>query len=198
MKKIIAILVMFLLVLTACSSSNTIYPTQTEQNNGKAAVQGRVQASGTDYEAELEKVKADTIAKNDKQKELSVPYTFKTGKPGEVVTFGTMFNSINRLDGNYFAKVTYIEARDTNSNPIEVDRKMVSQWIRESQTSDVAVPQSGSAYIPITFTIGNEVKSGVKTVSGAYTFEIQMYSRGKDNLEQKLDGIVKNVYLRVE
>jgi PBP1b-binding outer membrane lipoprotein LpoB len=197
MKKVL-ILIALLFVLAACSTK-TIYPTQTEQTaDGKAAVEGKVQYSGTAYETLLEQVKSDTITKNIKTEEVVVPLNFKIGKPGDTVVFGVNLNSVNQMLGTYFYRVSFIEARDKNSNPIETNREMVKNWLAESISSDTVLEMEKSLYFPVIFTIGKEIKSGIPTVSGQYTFEVQFYKRDSSGMEQKQDAMVKTIYLRVE
>ncbi|MBN2420909.1 hypothetical protein JXB27_01365 [Candidatus Woesearchaeota archaeon] len=198
MKKGMILLIAALVVLVACSSAKTIYPTQTEEStNGRAPVEARVQYSGTDYEKILQDTKTETEAKNDKTQELNVPMNFKKGNPGETVVFGFNLNSINQREGTYFYKVTFIKATDTTSNPIEVDKNIVTNWLAESVGSETVLEKGGSLYFPVIFTIGKEVKSGVPTVSGQYTFEVQIYKRD-GSFEDKIDNLVKTIYLRVE
>lgn len=198
MKKEIVFLVVSLLVLVACSGTQTISPTQTEESlDGRAPVDGKVQYSGTSYEKILEDTKTETLASNDKVAELSVPKNFKAGKPGETVVFGVNFNSVNMREGTYFYKITYISAIDKSSNPIEVDRNVVTNWLAESVSSNYELAKGGSVYMPIIFTIGKEIKSGVSTTPGQYTYELQMYKKD-GTFEDKIDNLVKTIYLKVE
>lgn len=189
-------LLFLVVVLTACAGTNTIYPTQKEIPTATQQM-GSSQSSGTNYESDLEKVKNDTMAANDIVQDLFVPMNFKTGVPGDVVTFGVVFNSVNSRQGTFSAKISFVGARDTNSNPIEVNKTLVEGWLRESQTADFVLADKGSYYIPVTFFIGNEIKPGIKTVSGNYQYEIQIYKKSQYT-EDAVVGLTKELYLRVE
>ena len=190
MKKMIVILMVLVLALTACSSSKTMSSVQGVQDTST----GKVQSSGTNYEENLIDVRTETVNKNDKGQELFVPIVHKEGKVGDTVTFGAIMNSINTRKGIYVAKVTFIGAKDKNSNPIETDKSRVFQWLNEAEI-EFNLEEGSYAYFPVTVIVGNEIKSGTNTLSGNYQYEVKVYER-KGSFDNEVPGI-KNVELYV-
>ncbi len=193
MKKIMFVLMMTLLVLTACSSTKTVSSVQDVQDTTEPA--GKVQSSGTQYEAEKKDVKTETIESNDKNQKFFVPVIQKQANKGESVTFGAVVNSMNKMSGTFVAKVVFIGAKDLNSNPIETDKNKVLQWLNEGEIQ-FNLEEDGYAYFPITVIVGNEIKSGVTTPSGNYQYEVKIYSR-KNGFDNEVSGMSKEIYVRV-
>ena len=193
MKRMLAILSIFLLVLTACATTQTAGPgIQPGVNQGPGAV-----TTGQTPEAEIvSQVKTVTESANDPTKNVIVPINSKNAKPGDFVVFGTMFNLVNRQGGTYLAKITFIEARDGNSNKIEIDANTMRSWLVQSETPYFQVETGGSQFVPIQVRVGSEIKPGVKTASGTYQYEIQFY-KVEDNFVNKIDTDVKIVFVKV-
>jgi hypothetical protein len=196
MKQLLVLAGVLLLALTACTQSEGGIPSPT---GVKENVPSTVTGTNLDEEAAmLEQVKTETIAKNDKTLELVIPVNNKRGSVGDTVAFGVNFNQVNKQAATYLARVSFIEARDKNSNKIEVDKDTIHSWLAETETLDFALGDGESYYLPIVVRIKNEIKPGVKTVPGAYQYEIQFFRRGKYDLDEKLDKLVRSVYVRVE
>ncbi|HME86975.1 MAG TPA: hypothetical protein VKE88_01025 [Candidatus Nanoarchaeia archaeon] len=193
MKKILAILCIFALLMTACASQST----QKTETSGPQKPDTET-STGSSSQAKLDQVEQETLAKNDKSQEFFLPLTFKSGKVGEQVAFGAIINPLNKPREGYFARISFVEGRDKNSNKIEVDKDTVTRWLRQTQTEDFTIEAGASHYFPIVATIGSEIKPGVKTVPGSYQYEVQIYAKVGNEFSDMISGMKKNVYLRVE
>lgn len=194
MKRLIAILSVLLLVLTACAPSQTGAPSvQPGVKTGPGAA-----TTGETSEARIiEEVKAATEAKNDATKNVIVPINSKEAEPGDFVVFGTMFNLVNRQGGTYLAKIMFIEARDSNSNKIETNPDTMRSWLVQSETPYFQVATGGSQFVPVQFRVGSEIKPGVETPPGSYQYEVQFYKVDGDFVNI-IDTDVKKIFVKVE
>jgi PBP1b-binding outer membrane lipoprotein LpoB len=196
MKKIIVLLLGLMLLIAACSTQ-TIYPQQTKGQNTPARAESVAQAEVTT--SLIDQVQADTEAKNVKTQDLVVPIVFKTGKIGDTVIFGAMLNQVTNMQPiTYFAKVSFVEARDSNYNKIEIDKSTVNSWIQLLQSEDVSLSEKESVFIPIIIKIGNEIKPGIKSATGSYEFSIQIYKRNDASFTEPIDNLKKSVFLKVQ
>lgn len=192
MKRLIAILGIFLLILTACAPAQ-----KTVTMGAKDGTEPLIEQTTPEAKI-LEDLKTATEAANDRTKGVVVPINIKEGKPGDFVAIGVMFNLVNRQPGGYFARITYIEGRDNNGNKIEVNPDTMKTWLVQSQTQDYTIPESGSQFVPVQFRIGSEIKPGVKTQPGAYQYEIQFFERIESEFDEKIEAAVKQVFVKVK
>src|SRR5690242_14436616 len=134
MKKILTILGIFLLVLTACSSQTTTGTLPSQQGVPQAVPSTVTKNTGDAETTLIGQVQADTESKNDKTKDLVLPIAYKKGKQGDSVVFGLMFNQVNRPKNTYLARISFIEGRDSNSNKIEINSDVAKGLLKESET----------------------------------------------------------------
>ncbi len=192
-----------IIVLAACASQSGIYSQQSIQNGAMknpTSVNTSQTALAQNYQSIADQVKADTIAKNDKYQQIVLPYKIKYGKIGDYIIFGLIYNPLNEDKQTIDGVITFIGARDSNNNMIEGDSTyMGTTWIKTQQIADFYVLQQGnSTYIPLIFTIGNDIAQGVPTVPGTYQFEIQFYNKNTYGGVTKLDSQVEDIYIKVQ
>ena len=196
MRKLITILGILLLALTACAPSNGGIPQATGM---KESVPSSVTGTSADEEDKLiEQVKADTESKNVKSQVFFLPINNKKGKPGDSVVFGSIFNLVNTQPGTYFAKIQFIEGRDKSSNKIEVDKDTVNAWLKYSKTPSFAIEEKGSEFVPIIVRVKDEVAPGIETTPGTYEFEVAFFRVVDNEFDDDVENAVKSVYVKVE
>ncbi len=195
MKKLMTILGIFLILLIACSTQQAAIPSPTGVKESEPS-----SVTGTSADAEtkmLQDVQSQTEASNSKADVFYLPVNNKIANVGDTVIFGSMFNLVNMPAGTFFARITFIEARDKNSNKIEVDKDTIRSWLRYSDTPTFQL-DSGGKFVPIIVKVGSEIKPRVKTVPGAYQYEVTFRKIFSNEFNDPVNGATKSVYVRVE
>lgn len=164
-----------LLLLTACSQTQTITTTS-----------GIPQTTQTASSAD--QIKADALAKNDITQNLVIPLNIKKGKASDTFVFGSIFNLVNMQSGAYIVKLDFIEGRDSSNNKIELSRDAGNAWVQQ-QGSFVATETP--TYIPLT------VKPSSSAQPGTYTYDVFVYKL-ESGFENKIDSINKKVNVKIE
>lgn len=191
----ILLLCVLLLFLAACAGQKDIASEQDVKEKTADSAAAKPAAEKADTTLSIETIKSETESRNDITKNLVIPITIKKGSIGSTVVFGAMVNKANMQPDSYFLTLEFIEARDKSYNRIEADKNKVIAWTK-AQTDDFYLEDS--KFVPISFTIGNEVKSGIKTLPGAYQFEVKLYKRIDKAVSDEVSGAVKQIYLKVE
>lgn len=187
------ILLTFVLVACAPSTSYGPQPAGVAKQTGAPAPSN----TGASISDVVNAVQADTESKNVKTDELFIPIVTKSASAGDLVVFGSILNPLNlQTAKTYFARISYVEGRDKNSNKIEVDADTIKSWIRTTQTDDFTFSPDKPVFIPLIFNVGKEIKPGVPTVMGTYRFEVQFYD-ASSGIPDKIDKLQKDVFIRV-
>jgi len=180
-----------LFVLAACSSGQTV--TTIEQKEVKEVTEEVMESP----KETLEQIKADAISKNAPLEKLFIPINIKSGKVGDEVIFGTIFNKVNLQKGPFFARLNFIEGKDLTYSRIETNNVMVQGWTA-LETGNIDLTDKDNEFVPIKFKIGNEISQGVPTVPGTYQFEVRLYKRVDVSFDDDVRGATKQIYLKVE
>lgn len=184
MKKILAICVLFLF-LAACAktgSTQTVGIPDAQKGSGSVETQAKTTADT------IAQVKAETEAKNDPLQDLFIPINIKQGKAGDTFIIGTIFNLVNKQPGIYLAGISFIEARDSSYNRVEISKDTANSWVTAQESFTLG--DEKSKFVPI---IINPSKGASP---GTYTYEVQMYEV-KSGFNNKLDKVVKNINVKI-
>ncbi len=114
---------------------------------------------------------------------------------GDEFSFATGFTNHLHENITLIAEVVFKDAKSTGlSNNIIVDEETVLSWIQKPDLGIYTIPENDYLFFPIDVVVGEEIKEGVKTQNGAYTFEIITYDNSTAYRSQKTDYEIFHKY----
>lgn len=181
-KAVYALIAMLILMFAACAK---VEPTTSEERvlqEETTAKVGATVSKGCDWKAE-DKARLEAAYAPDRPM-LVVP-AFGTGVKDDCVSMGVLAANIDADQRSVFTQIAFNRAYDPNSNPIEVDKALMADWVADNNDPREFIVESGK-YVTFPYFIKiRDMKPGVPPVPGTYEFEITTWT--------KIGGVKKEI-----
>ena len=91
---------------------------------------------------------------------------------GESHVFALGITNVMQEERKFMLELVFTNARDTNNNPITVDKQTILRWLDRNEFEDYTLEKYQQVFLPIGVTVGPEIAPGVSTVPGNYYFDV--------------------------
>lgn len=95
---------------------------------------------------------------------------------GDTHLFALGINNVMSDVKEFTIEYEFRNARDTNNNPIVVDKEYILGWLDENDFESYSLERYEQVYLPLIINIGDKVSEDDQTIPGTYYFLLTVYN----------------------